>query len=70
MGRGGERFSVAAGDFSAFIDLLYGSPTHSVRIAIDEGVRRRMALDMAEVIETQSSQTTDAPNHGRRRVRL
>jgi|LNFM01.1.fsa_nt_gb hypothetical protein len=71
MGRGGERFSVAAGDFSAFIDLLYGSPTHSVRIAIDEGVRRRLAIDMAEVISTHSPLAPiDAAPSSRRGARL
>lgn len=72
MGRGGERFSVAAGDFRAFIDLLYGSPTHSVRIAIDEGVRRRMAIDMSAVIE-HVTPTHDRPAHAGaspRRARL
>lgn len=62
----------AAGDFDAFIDAICGRSQHPVRAAIDEGVRRRLAIDMAAAIEDRRvSDSQSLPNaQARARARL
>jgi hypothetical protein len=61
-----------AGDFDAFIDALHGRLQHPVRAAIDEGVRRRLAIDMTAAIEDRREiEPLARPGaHVQRRARL
>ena len=64
--------AVPAGEFETLVDALYGTLSSPMRIAIDEGVRRRLAIDMAAAIEEMRISVSHLPpdTHARVRARL
>jgi len=72
IARLGQQITVVAGDFDALVDILYSTSTLQMRAAIDEGVRRRLAIDMTAAIEDRRviEPLARPDSHVQRRARL